>query len=199
MYYYLYEIKNLINNKIYIGVHKTKNMNDNYMGSGKVLCNAIKKYGIENFTKTILETFENSEDMFLREKEFVNDEFLARDDIYNLRRGGFGGFDHINRLGLNNRTGINFTDNQKKNISDGKKKSITPEYCNNISSRMQGNKIGIGNRGNTMPRSYKHKENIKLSLLNFKHEIVCCPYCNKKGAKNAMKRWHFQNCKMRVE
>ena len=96
MFYYLYEIKNLINDKVYVGVHKTKSMDDGYMGSGKVILSAIKKHGMENFTKTILETFDNSEDMFAREKEVVTDEFLARPDTYNLRRGGFGGFDYIN-------------------------------------------------------------------------------------------------------
>jgi len=43
MFYYLYEIKNLINNKIYVGVHKTNDLNDGYMGSGKVIRRAIKK------------------------------------------------------------------------------------------------------------------------------------------------------------
>ena len=96
MFYYLYEIKNQVNNKVYVGVHKTKSMDDGYMGSGKVILSAIKKHGVENFTKVILETFDNSEDMFRREKEVVTDEFLARADTYNLRRGGFGGFDYIN-------------------------------------------------------------------------------------------------------
>jgi group I intron endonuclease len=101
MHYYLYEIKNTINGKIYVGVHKTKSLDDGYMGSGKVVSNAIRKYGIEHFTKTILETFDNLADMFAREKEIVNDEFLARQDVYNLRRGGSGGFDFINKAGLN--------------------------------------------------------------------------------------------------
>lgn len=96
MIYYLYEIRNLVNNKIYVGVHKTKDVNDGYMGSGKIIVSAIKKYGIENFTKIILETFNTSEDMYCREKELVTDEFLARDNTYNLRRGGFGGFDYLN-------------------------------------------------------------------------------------------------------
>lgn len=96
MFYYLYEVRNNLNGKIYVGVHKAKSLDDGYMGSGKIITNAIKKYGIGNFSKVILETFDNVEDMYSREKEVVNDEFLAREDVYNIRRGGLGGFDHIN-------------------------------------------------------------------------------------------------------
>ena len=101
MFYYLYQITNLVNNKIYVGVHKTKNLDDGYMGSGKVIKDAIRKYGIDNFRKDILETFENVEAMYAREKEIVTDEFLLREDVYNLRRGGTGGFDYINKNSLN--------------------------------------------------------------------------------------------------
>lgn len=101
MLYYMYQVTNNLNNKIYVGVHKTKNIDDGYMGSGKVIKRAINKYGIENFTKVILEHFDNAEAMYAKEKEVVTIEFLARDDVYNLRRGGFGGFDHINATGLN--------------------------------------------------------------------------------------------------
>jgi hypothetical protein len=97
MFYYLYEVKNNLNGKIYVGVHKTKSMDDGYMGSGKIICSAITKHGIVNFSKVILETFEDSESMYAREKEVVTDEFLLREDVYNLRRGGTGGFDYINR------------------------------------------------------------------------------------------------------
>jgi hypothetical protein len=96
-YYYIYQITNLVNNKYYVGVHKTSDLNDGYMGSGKVIKDAIKKYGIDNFKKDILEYFEDSESMYAREKEIVTDEFLLREDTYNLRRGGTGGFDFINK------------------------------------------------------------------------------------------------------
>ena len=102
MFYYLYEIRNLINDNIYVGVHKTTDMDDGYMGSGKILKRAIHKYGSENFQKTILEMFDDQEQMFQREEEIVNDEFLLREDTYNLRRGGSGGFDYINKNGLAN-------------------------------------------------------------------------------------------------
>lgn len=97
MHYYLYQITCLVNNKIYVGVHKTHDLNDGYMGSGKVIKAAFAKHGANNFTKVILETFDTSEAMYAREKEVVTDEFLAREDTYNLRRGGTGGFDYINK------------------------------------------------------------------------------------------------------
>jgi len=75
-------------------------MNDGYMGSGKVIRSAIAKHGITNFTKVILEQFDTSVAMYAREKEVVTEEFLSRSDVYNLRRGGTGGFDYINTHNL---------------------------------------------------------------------------------------------------
>ena len=118
MFYYMYKITNKLTGKLYVGVHKTKSMDDSYMGSGKVIKRAIEKYGIENFEKAIIETFDSEEGMYAREKEIVNDEFLSRQDVYNLRRGGTGGFDYINKTyGLNNR------------LIQGYNKSISP-YSN---------------------------------------------------------------------
>jgi len=117
MFYCLYETKNNINGKIYIGVHKTKNIDDNYMGSGKILLSAIQKYGTENFSKIILELFETSAQMYAREREIVDDAFLLRKDTYNIRRGGFGGFDYINKSGIPKFLGHFHSDKSKKMLS----------------------------------------------------------------------------------
>lgn len=97
MYFTVYKITNNINNKYYIGKHQTNNLDDCYMGSGKILRYAIKKYGIENFTKEILFVFDNEQEMNDKEKELV----VVSEETYNLCEGGKGGFSFINSNGLN--------------------------------------------------------------------------------------------------
>ena len=93
MYYTVYKITNKINNKFYIGMHKTKNLEDGYMGSGKRLKFAINKYGIDNFFKEILYIFDNEDDMKNKEKELV----VLNEMSYNLCEGGKGGWSYVNR------------------------------------------------------------------------------------------------------
>lgn len=77
-------------------MHRTIDPNDGYMGSGKVIKRAIRKYGIENFLKEILFVFDNEQDMRDKEKELVS----LNEMSYNLMKGGFGGFDYVNRTCL---------------------------------------------------------------------------------------------------
>jgi hypothetical protein len=95
MLYIIYQITNKVNDKFYIGVHKTKDINDDYMGSGINIRNAIKKYGLDNFEKKILYIFTNKKEAFAMEKKIVNDDLLSNPMCYNIKQGGRGGFDHI--------------------------------------------------------------------------------------------------------
>lgn len=52
---YVYKITNLVNGKVYIGQHRTDDMDDGYMGSGKLIVRAIEKYGMDAFSKEVLE------------------------------------------------------------------------------------------------------------------------------------------------
>lgn len=90
--YCIYKITNLINGKTYIGQHKYKDLNDSYMGSGKLLWRAYRKYGIENFKKEIIcknvqykETIDDMERFYIK-KEREQNPF----GCYNILDGGEG-------------------------------------------------------------------------------------------------------------
>ena len=96
MYYTIYKITNKINGKIYIGKHQTKNLNDDYMGSGKLIRKAIEKYGIDKFSKELIHIFDNEIDMNNMESILVTEDFCNLDTNYNLCPGGLGGFGYLN-------------------------------------------------------------------------------------------------------
>jgi hypothetical protein len=68
------------------------------MGSGKYLKHAQERYGIENFTKEILFVFDTPDEMYAKEAEIVNEDFIAEENTYNLKIGGFGGWDYNNTV-----------------------------------------------------------------------------------------------------
>lgn len=101
MIHYVYEIKNIINDKIYVGKHSTENIDDGYMGSGKYISAAIKKHGLENFRKRIIKQFETAKEALEFERQLVNEEFVKDVRTYNLSLGGKGGWG-LNNLFFNN-------------------------------------------------------------------------------------------------
>lgn len=92
MYGYVYEIRNLVNGKVYIGKRARFTDVKSYMGSGIALKQAQKKYGIENFTKRILCEYESKEELCEGEKYFiaVYRHFYGPDMMYNIADGGEG-------------------------------------------------------------------------------------------------------------
>jgi len=96
MKYIVYKTTNLVNGKIYVGQHKQKaNFGpydfDGYLGSGKLLKEAIEKYGENNFIRETLFAFDDISECANKEKEIVNDRFVVDRNTYNLMIGGMGG------------------------------------------------------------------------------------------------------------
>lgn len=151
-YHYLYKITNLINNKIYIGIHSTDNLDDGYFGSGQALKRAIKKYGKENFKKEILEWFDWKCEALQREAEIVNEEFIKRTDVYNLMAGGKNPIYYSNayieklkapktdlhKLNLRNSIlGMKHTEETKRKLSNiGKSIKHTKEWNDKVSKSL---------------------------------------------------------------
>lgn len=99
--YTVYKITNNINGYYYIGVHKTDNPYDSYMGSGIRVKRAIEKYGIENFSKDILYIFTKEDDAYAKEKELLENVW-SLEECYNCTEGGMGSWSHIDSSGDNN-------------------------------------------------------------------------------------------------
>ena len=104
--YIVYKTTNKINNKIYIGVHRTNiDIDDGYIGCGLYnspnsikqfksykFHKAVKKYGVKNFIRETLFEYDDTEigkrAAYKKEAELVNREFLKRKDVYNMCLGG---------------------------------------------------------------------------------------------------------------
>lgn len=183
MFYLVYKITNKVNGKIYVGVHKTLNIDDGYFGSGLLLKRSIEKFGIENFEKEIIACFDNPDSMYTMESQIVNEQFIKRTDTYNLKLGGFGGFDYINSTGANK-----YPRKHNKNVLSSLKKANgvfcslikDPEYkeewTNNIKKGLEN--YYLTNPGNWSGKTHKQetKEKQKETFKKIEHQ---------KGNKNS--------------
>lgn len=88
MHFIIYETKNLVTGKIYVGCHQTNNLEDGYLGSGSYFKKSLRKYGKENFERKILLYCKDFEEMKMMEALIVNETFIKRKDTYNLKTGG---------------------------------------------------------------------------------------------------------------
>lgn len=91
----IYKTINLVTGKFYIG--KDKYNNPNYFGSGVKLKDAIKKYGINNFNKEIVEYCKSYEHLNERERFWILYYQSTNPLIgYNISTGGDGGDNFTN-------------------------------------------------------------------------------------------------------
>ena len=92
--YIVYQTRNTINGKIYVGVHKISDksgLDDGYLGSGVALRAAIRKYGKTSFERTTISTHATELAAFADEARIVDRRFVQRRDTYNQTEGGLGG------------------------------------------------------------------------------------------------------------
>lgn len=88
-YGFVYITTNLLDGKRYIGQRKFSNGWRTYLGSGKHLKEAIKKYGRENFSRTIISIAMSKSELDEMEIELI--QFLQAErsrDFYNIAEGG---------------------------------------------------------------------------------------------------------------
>jgi hypothetical protein len=147
-YHYIYKTTCNVTGKFYVGMHSTSELEDNYIGSGKRLWLSIRKHGREKHSKEILEFLESREKLKKREKEIVNEKFIANPLCMNLQPGGEGGF--VNK------------EHQKKCSKAGKnayneKLKTSAEFRNHISEIRRN-----------VERKFFEKGKMKFSPCNWK-------------------------------
>lgn len=98
----VYETTNKVNGKKYVGIHTTYKLEDGYIGCGvysnrKTLApmllrnafpKAVKKHGVENFSRKILAFFDTYEEALQLEKLIVNRDWVTSRKNYNSALGG---------------------------------------------------------------------------------------------------------------
>jgi len=190
----IYKTTNLINNKIYVG--QDKNNCPTYLGSGKVLKQAIKKYGIENFKKEILSTCASKE--ILNKLEIFWIEYLNagnRGIGYNIAKGGTGGDVFSNKTKEEK-------EKTRKRISNASKKAwVDDEYRNNQIKKMKlkwTNKkyhTTMSNMSKKLWLNEKHKSNVIDKLKKTKHTEEW----NQKVGFNNKVRFHAKKIKYAIK
>lgn len=158
--HYIYKTTCNVTGRWYIGKHSCYDINDGYMGSGTVLRRSIRKYGIEQHTKEILEYCESKEVLNFRENEIVNSVLIQDPNCMNLMCGGSGGA---------TMTGRKHSDETKKKMSLVHMGKTIPEKVKKkisikVSETLIGNQRAKGNK-NWVGKKHK-KESLELMREN---------------------------------
>lgn len=162
--YTVYKIININNNKYYIGVHKTDNPHDSYMGSGVAIKNAIRKYGKDSFVKEILLITEDKNEAYELEKQLTTD--YVESTTYNMKLGGVGGFTKENAYkGL--------VAKSKKGGKSCKEKGVGIHSFSKEVLSENGRKGGLKNKGK--PKSEEFKKNLRDIWARKKQNLLGSP------------------------
>jgi hypothetical protein len=135
----VYKTTNLVNGKSYIG--KDKHNNPNYLGSGKKLHAAIKKYGKENFKKEILEYCNTYDELRDREVFWIKKFNAALSTkFYNIAEenygiGNFKGFNELDWTNFSNKMSKISTEKWKCLESKEKLKNSLINFHKNMSDK----------------------------------------------------------------
>lgn len=90
MYGYIYKTTNLINGKIYVGQKKSEVfLNEKYLGSGKHLKRAVRRYGESSFKVELLQECNSEAEINSCEKYWIHELDATNPAIgYNISEGG---------------------------------------------------------------------------------------------------------------
>lgn len=179
MYGYIYKTTNLVNGKIYVGKKEKNVFVPTYYGSGLLLRQDLKTYGIEKFKIEILQWCRTLESLNAAEKRWIKKLKAQNREIgYNISGGGDGG-------------------NTLQNLSEDKKQ----ERFKKIANKLKNRKILI----NKTTKEIKHirleevDSYFKTNNWEFFHpKIIVTDYTKKLMSEKAKKRKPNTKGKIRI-
>lgn len=122
MYHYTYKITH-INGWYYVGRHSTKNLDDNYMGSGKWVSSIKDK---NTLNKEILEQFNTFEELLQAEQILIEnniDNLYCMNFVNSSRGFGTGKYNIIHSPGVKEKLGPILSTNSWKKTKEGREHS----------------------------------------------------------------------------
>jgi group I intron endonuclease len=229
----VYLIENNTNGKKYVGI-TTRGASFRFKthcksaenGSTFRIHAAIRKYGPDNFTVTVLEHAEKRSELYSLERKWISHYDSMNYSLgYNMTSGGDGaaGRDvseesrmkmsrkvkkHRESIGFDGRKLLTSAANAAKR---GNKESEISRSRKSIAQKTRFAKMTDEERkehGKKSASSISEDGRVRqLAALQtsvsprrikgYKQQLTVCPHCHKIGGDSAMKRYHFDNCKMR--
>ena len=156
-YHYIYKITCIINERYYIGMHSTDNLDDGYFGGGKRIKNSVKKYGKNSHRKEIIEFLDDRKMLGIREKDIVNNELINDPLCLNLCIGGhyydrgwtnedrIKGLNKLNELRKDSEWNEGFSKKISEGLNNSNKKGHLTSFSNKKHTEDAKNKIGEKN------------------------------------------------------
>lgn len=159
MYGIIYKTTCLANGKIYVG--QTTSSDPSYLGSGRKISDAIKRYGACNFKRETLKECSNQRQLDAWELVFIKKLRATDPKIgYNILPGSATGFGQVNpaklpevrkrmsnkaKLRGSNRTGVHHSEEAKKRMSKARQKykHLDDDWKEKIRKSCQGINIGV--------------------------------------------------------
>lgn len=182
MYHYIYKITNLINGMYYYGRHSTQNLNDGYMGSGKYILNAIKKYGKQNFKKEIIEYAASSEQLWKLEETYITEEMIADKKCYNA---AYGGINYLSSLKNNDHDAF-----VRHQSLAGKNGGIASYFKKTPEQRLEWHKKGRAVSAGALGKKWSLSENTKFKQKSaaLQRPKISCTVCGLSVTKQNLNR-----------
>lgn len=186
--YTVYQHKNKINNKVYIGITSRSpkerwGKNGNNYSSSPYFYNAIKKYGWDNFEHNILYSNLSKEEACKKEQELIKFyNATNRKYGYNSTTGGeiFKMNEEVRQkiskklMGNKNGLGHKCSEEKKKKISDTQKGRVfTEEHKKHLSEAAKSRHVPCSeNKKKKLSKNYPNKKPIYCLELNKVFESV---------------------------